>query len=182
MSGGNPAGSAQDALTLPPSIRRRLACMAYEAMLLFGVLFAATLVYSVSTSQVNAMVGRVGLVTALAVVLAAYFIGQWHRGGQTLPMRTWHIRVVDQNGFSPSLARSTARFGIASVAWVMPALALPWSMGLSKQTIWGALAVGLAYLVAYAWSANFLPGKQSLHDTICGTRLIDWRPVKKPKA
>lgn len=156
--------------------------MAYEAMLLFGVLFAATLVYSVLTSQSNAMVGRLGLIVVLTVVLAAYFIGQWHRGGQTLPMRTWHLRVVDLNGQSPSLGRSAARFGMAGAVGVVPALALPWAMGLSKQTIWGALSVGLAYLVAYAWSANFLPGKQSLHDTVCGTRLIHWRPVKKPKA
>lgn len=156
--------------------------MAYEGMLLFGVLFAATLVYSVSTKQVNAMVGRIGLIAALAVVLAAYFIGQWHRGGQTLPMRTWHLRVVDPLGQPPSLSRCALRFGVASVAWLMPALALPWAMGLSKQSLWGALGVGLAYLVAYAWCANFLPGKQSLHDTLCGTRLIDWRPAKKPKA
>jgi hypothetical protein len=38
--------------------------------------------------------------------------------------------------------------------------------------------VGLAYIVAYAWSANFLPGKQSLHDAICGTQLIHWHPAK----
>lgn len=156
--------------------------MAYEAMLLFGVLFAATLVYSVSTSQVHAMAGRTGLIVSLVVVLAAYFIGQWHRGGQTLPMRTWHIRVVDLNGHPLSLPRSAARFGVASLACVLPALVLPWAMDLSKQTMWGALAAGLAYVVAYVWSANFLPGKQSLHDTLCGTRLITWRPIRKPKA
>lgn len=156
--------------------------MAYEAMLLFGVLFAATLVYSVSTTQVNAMVGRTGLIVALALVLAAYFIGQWHRGGQTLPMRTWHIRVVDLRGQAPSLLRCAARFGLASLTQVLPALALPWAMGLSRQSLWGALGVGLAYVLAYAWSANFLPGQQSLHDTLCGTRLITWLPAKKAKA
>lgn len=157
---------------------RRLASMAYEAMLLFGVLFAATLFYSVSTTQVNAMAGRTGLILALGVVLAAYFVGQWHRGGQTLPMRTWHIRVVDLKGQSPSLARSAARFVVSGLLCVAPALALPWGMGLTRQTLWGALAAGLAYLVAYAWSANFMPGKQSLHDAICGTQLIHWQPVK----
>ena len=162
----------------PPSTRRRLACLTYEAMLLFGVLFAATLIYSVSTVQVNAMVGRTGLIVALGVVLAAYFVGQWHRGGQTLPMRTWHIRVVDLTGQSPSLARSAARFVVSGLLCVAPALALPWGMGLSRQTPWGAFAAGLAYLVAYAWSANFMPGKQSLHDAICGTQLIHWQPNK----
>jgi uncharacterized RDD family membrane protein YckC len=171
-------GFAPTDISARPSIHRRLACLAYEAMLLFGVLFAATLVYSVSTAQVNAMVGRSGLIAALGLVLAAYFVGQWHRGGQTLPMRTWHIRVVDLNGLSPSLARSAARFVTASLLYVAPALALPWAMGLSRQTLWGALAVGLAYIVAYAWSANFMPGKQSLHDAICGTQLIHWQPIK----
>lgn len=146
--------------------------------MLFGVLFAATLVYSVSTAQVNAMAGRSGLIAALGVVLAAYFVGQWHRGGQTLPMRTWHIRVVDLNGQSPSLKRSAVRFVVASLLCVTPALALPWAMGLSRQTPWGALSAGLAYIVAYTWSANFMPGKQSLHDAICGTQLIHWQPAK----
>ena len=42
--------------------------------------------------------GRHVLQAFLFVVLGIYFIWFWSHGGQTLAMKTWHIRLVDRDG------------------------------------------------------------------------------------
>jgi uncharacterized RDD family membrane protein YckC len=71
--------------------------MAYEAVLLFAVaFFAAWLFFFVSGTQ-DATSGwrRHALQLFIAAVFAAYFLWCWLRGGQTLAMKAWHIRLVD---------------------------------------------------------------------------------------
>ena len=71
--------------------------MAYEAVLLFAVaFFAAWLFFFVSGAQ-DATSGwrRHALQLFIATVFAAYFLWCWLRGGQTLAMRAWHIKLVD---------------------------------------------------------------------------------------
>ena len=71
--------------------------MAYEAVLLFAVaFFAAWLFFFVSGAQ-DATSGwrRHALQLFIATVFAAYFLWCWLRGGQTLAMKAWHIRLVD---------------------------------------------------------------------------------------
>jgi len=49
----------------------------------------------------------------LLVVLAAYFAYCWRRGGQTLAMKTWRIRVARQDGSALSPREALARFALA---------------------------------------------------------------------
>jgi uncharacterized RDD family membrane protein YckC len=96
--------------------------MAYEAVLLFGVaFFAAWLFFFVSGAQ-DATSGwrRHALQTLIVTVFAAYFLWCWLRGGQTLAMKAWHIRIVD---VTPG--RALLRLALAaallpvSIAWAV---------------------------------------------------------------
>jgi uncharacterized RDD family membrane protein YckC len=80
-----------------PSLRRRLAAMLYEAILLFAVAFLATWLFQFFAGTVDISAGwrRHALQAFLVVVFAAYFLWCWLRGGQTLAMKTWRIRLVD---------------------------------------------------------------------------------------
>ena len=163
-----------------PGVARRLACLVYEGVLLFGVLMAAALVYGVATDQRHALVGAFGLRVVLFLVLGAYFIGFWSRQGQTLAMRTWHIKLVRAtNGndlHPPSWARSAARYLLAWV-WFVPAL-----LALHLSGVKGTPAVFatlLAGVLTYALLARLHPERQFLHDALCGTRLVTWRPPLK---
>jgi len=44
------------------------------------------------------------------VVLGVYFIGLWTRAGQTLAMKTWHLRVLTNTGAPLSPRRALARY------------------------------------------------------------------------
>lgn len=160
-----------------PPLSRRLACFAYEGVLLFGIVMACGLVYGMLTQQHDARSGRTGLQTVLFVVLALYFVGFWSHGGQTLAMKTWHIRLLDRGGQPIRPLRALARYLLAWL-WFLPALLLLAGQGLheSRGLAAGALAAGV---LAYAALSRLLPERQYLHDLLCGTRLVNWRPVSK---
>ena len=76
---------------------RRLAAMLYEALLLFAVAFFAGWVFFFASGGRDATAGwlRHALQLFVLVVFAAYFLWCWLRGGQTLAMKAWRIRLVD---------------------------------------------------------------------------------------
>lgn len=162
-----------------PGLARRLACFVYEGVLLFGVVMIAGYLYSSLTQQRHALQGQLGLQLFLFVVLGIYFVGFWSRGGQTVAMRTWHIRLVTAAGAPVSQPRALARYLLAWI-WFVPALAAAALAGLnSAGAIFGLLTAGV---LAYALLAKMHPERQFWHDVVCGTRLIDWRPAAKSAA
>jgi len=174
-SGAPPVAAAAPA----PSIRRRLACMLYEAVLLFGVVMVAALAYGMLTEQRHALRGNSGLQAFLFVVLGAYFAGLWSGSGQTLAMKTWHIKLQGPDGRAPSRARAAARY-VASWLWFLPALASAHAAGL-QSVAFMAFMVALGML-AYALLARLRADRQWLHDVLCGTRLVDTRRAATPPA
>ena len=50
------------------------------------------------TQQHHALQGQTGLQVFVFVVLAIYFVTFWSRGGQTVAMRAWHVRLVTAGG------------------------------------------------------------------------------------
>src|SRR3546814_15046497 len=100
--------------SLTPSRLRRFACMMYEAVLLFGVVFLAGYLFDTLTQSRHALMLRHARQAWLFLAIGAYFILCWRRKGQTLPMKTWNIRLVDRDGRPPSFARRVAR---SLLAW-----------------------------------------------------------------
>jgi len=71
--------------------------MVYEAFLLFAVAFFAAWLFFFASGGRDATAGwlRHALQLLIAVVFAAYFLWCWLRGGQTLAMKAWGIRLVE---------------------------------------------------------------------------------------
>jgi len=160
-------------------MRRRLACMLYEAVLLFGVVMATALAYGMLTGQRHALQGSKGLQVLLFVVLAVYFAGLWSSSGQTLAMKTWHIRVQAADGRAPSRTRAAARY-VTSWLWFLPALASAQAAGIRSVAFMACMvAAGIA---AYALLARLRTDRQLPHDVLCGTWLVDTREAPSPPA
>jgi uncharacterized RDD family membrane protein YckC len=75
-----------------------------------------------------------------------YFVGQWTHGGQTLAMKTWHLRLVTRRGAAITLRQAALRYLIA--------------------------LVGLACLGAGFLWALFDRDRSFLHDRMVGTRIV----------
>ncbi len=152
----------------PASLRRRLIALVYEGVLLFGVVFVAGFALSIATQQRNGLTGHHLMAAWIGLVLGVYFVGFWHHGGQTLPMKTWRLRVVGPHGTPPSIARAALRYFIAWL-WFLPPLALHPLFGLSLPH---TLVIALVWFVL--WSASALVGRggQLPQDRLAGTRVV----------
>jgi len=166
------------AMSLPtPGVARRMAAFLYEGVLLFGVVFVAGYLYSTLTQQKHALQGQTGLQLFVFAVLAIYFVTFWSRGGQTVAMRAWHVRLVTANEAPVTPLRALARYLLAWL-WFAPALIAAHVADLhSAAQTFTLLLVGV---VAYALLAFLHPQRQFLHDALCGTRLVTWR-AKSPR-
>ena len=101
---------ADPAVQPTPPLRRRLAAMLYEGVLLFGVLMIGSLLFAIATDQRHALNGRIGFQVFLFLLLGLYFCWCWTRGGQTLALKTWHVRLIRLDGRSPGWPQAIARY------------------------------------------------------------------------
>lgn len=167
-----PAAAPSPPHLLTPSLRRRLAAFVYEGVLLFGLVMATGAVYAVATQQRHALQGRPGMMAVQFLSLAIYFIWFWTHGGQTLAMKTWHVRLVSRLGGPVAPRQALARF-MASWLWFMPAWLGAWLLDWHRSTaLYGTMG---AWVCMYACLTWLLPERQFLHDVICGTKLVDTR-------
>lgn len=166
-----------DPATLPtPGLRRRLAAMLYEGVVLFGVLMVSGLLFSTLTNQRHALQGRVELQGFLFVMLGLYFAWFWIHSGQTVAMKTWHVRVVRADGRPLGWLNALARY-VLSWLWFLPALGIAATLKVHSSGDY-TLAL-LAGVIGYAALTRLLPDRQFLHDRLCGTRLVTWRPAPR---
>ncbi|MEZ5663184.1 MAG: RDD family protein [Burkholderiaceae bacterium] len=156
---------------MAPPLPRRMACWLYEGVLLFGVVFIAGYLFSTLTQTRHALDNRHTQQAFLFVVFGIYFVWLWSKG-QTLAMKTWHIRVVDRQGNPLTQARALLRY-VLSWFWVLPPLAAGGWFGLSGAEV-SVLFVG--WVLVWAILARFHPQRQFLHDVLAGTRLVHYKP------
>jgi uncharacterized RDD family membrane protein YckC len=178
MSGLEAAGAGpadpRDAQVVAPPLLRRMAAFLYEGVLLFGVLGVTALVYGVLAHQTSGIEKRTGLIAVCFLVLGFYFIGLWTRAGQTLAMKTWHLRILTVDGLPISPRRALARY-LASYVWFLPPLALAGALKL--PTAWAIFGLVAGWIALWALAALLHPRRQFWHDALCGTALATSRPA-----
>jgi uncharacterized RDD family membrane protein YckC len=150
-----------------PSLARRMACWLYEGVLMFGVVFIAGYLFGTLSQTRNPMDNRHALQFFLFVVSGIYFVWLWSKG-QTLAMKTWHIRVVDRSGQTLTQARALLRY-VVSWLWFLPALSAiaPLKLSASESAV-----IVLGWVAVWALLSRFHPQQQFWHDALAGTRLV----------
>lgn len=124
--------------------------MIYDWLLLAAVILLATaLSTAIGLLLPSPLVRPLTQVFVLGASLM-YYGWHWTARGQTLPMRTWRIRLVDRRGSSPSWPLAFARMALATAGFLLCGITLFWALFDSRG--------------------------QFLHDRLLGTALV---PEKK---
>jgi uncharacterized RDD family membrane protein YckC len=159
-----------------PSVLRRLASMLYESLLLFAVAYLAVALFLLASRGEMAVGWMRRLEQAyLAAVFAAYFLYCWLRGGQTLAMRAWRIRLV-----APGHARvpaGTALLRLLYAAILIGAFVAAIVAAFVHRDPWLAFASLTLTGVGWGW-ALLDRDRQFLHDRLAGTRLVLVPPAR----
>ena len=135
------------ALPPAPGILRRLACGIYEVLLLAAVILIATFPFLAILGDATHGWRRHVLQLWVIAIAGAYLVAFWSRGGQTLAMKTWRIRLVRSDGGPVGPGRAAHRYFLSLL---------------------GAAAAGLGF----AW-ALVDRDRQFLHDRLAGTALVN---------
>jgi uncharacterized RDD family membrane protein YckC len=131
-----------------PGVARRLASALYDLLLTVALILIATFPFLAIFGDSTTGWRRHLLQLWVLAVVGAYYVWFWTQSGQTLPMKTWRIRLVRAADGAPVGAVQAAhRFLIA---------------------VLGALAVGLGFLWAFVDR-----DRQFLHDRLAGTALVE---------
>lgn len=125
---------------------RRLMSLFYESLLLFAIAFIASFPFHGATASDLDGWYRHAYQAYLFLVFGLYFHWCWLRGGQTLPMKTWKLRLVDASGRRPGVAQCSIRYALAWLSLVL---------------------LGAGFL----WAVFDRDG-QFLHDRLAGTRIV----------
>lgn len=131
----------------PPGIRRRIASLVYESLLLLGVWAAAFMLPHLALGMFFGVTlpGPVLLFHVFAL-FGAYFIWYWVHGGQTLAMQTWKLKLEMADGSAPALKCLLLRYAIAWPSVLCCGAGLFWAL-IDRD-------------------------RQFLHDRLAGTRIV----------
>ena len=157
------------ATDIPCPLWRRLLALVYDVLIVVAIVMVVGLLCQLATGGKLITTGAATSVPVWyqvlqGLVVAVYFISAWRRGGQTVGMRPWRMRVTTAAGTTPSLQQCAIRLLVAAAPLLL--LLLEATLGLGT-TLW-------ALLVAWAmWFAValFNRRRRTLHDLAAGTEI-----------
>ena len=133
-----------------PGLARRAACLVYDALLITAVVFIATFPALAVLGDATSGWRRHAMQLWVLGVVGAYLAWFWSRGGQTLAMKTWRIRLEGEHGGPVALPVAVRRYLFALA---------------------GTALVGAGFLWAFVDR-----DRQFLHDRLARTRLASVDP------
>lgn len=110
---------------------RNLGAIFYDCLLLAAVLFFALIpLVAVEKLFAGHLVWLYNLLGSLYLLGIAflYFAWQWRRGGQTVGMRAWRIRLVTNDGGAPGIRQCALREITAVASWLCLGLGFLWML------------------------------------------------------
>ncbi len=109
---------------VPASLIKRLAAMLYDSLLVIALWMLVGFI-GVALNDGEAAQGPF-FKSALFLITFLFFAGFWTRGGQTLGMQAWRIRIQTIDGHSISWMQALIRFFMAMVSALFAGLGYVW--------------------------------------------------------
>lgn len=126
---------------MPASLLRRIGAMIYDTLLLLAVLMLVTGAMLLVTGG-EAIRGENHPVLvwvyrlALFLAVVGFFGTFWTRGGQTLGMAAWHLRIEREDGSRLTWRDTVVRVGAALLSWAPAGLGYLWILVDRDRLAW----------------------------------------------
>ena len=91
----------------------RLAALSYDALLVIGLWFVIGIIFVAANDGEHVATHNPFLPSAMFIALFWFNTHFWRRGGQTLGMRAWRLRLVNDNKGPMTLMQCLVRFIVA---------------------------------------------------------------------
>jgi uncharacterized RDD family membrane protein YckC len=127
----------------PASLWLRLLAGIYDLLPLLGLWFLASVLALAITGGAldpHRLAHKLLVQGFVLVFSAAYFVISWTRGGQTLGMRAWRLRVVNRDGDGVRWPLALLRFGTALVSLTAAGIGLVWALFDAEKRAWHDIA------------------------------------------
>src|SRR5450432_948624 len=123
--------ASSPAAATPASLWLRLIAGIYDLLPLLGLWFAAGVLALVVTGGAldpHRLAHKLLVQALLLALTAAYFVVSWTRGGQTIGMRAWRLRVLRADGSPLGIWRALLRFFFALISLAALGLGFWWAL------------------------------------------------------
>ena len=127
---------------MPAPLWRRAAALCYDLLAIAALYMCFTLAVLAVRLGRAVPAGSIWFELCLLGIALVFFAGFWARGGQTLGMRAWRIRVVTVDGGTLTPARAALRFAAGLVALLPAGLGLWWGLLDTQRRGWHDLWTG----------------------------------------
>lgn len=147
---------------------RRFAAIVYDALAVVAIVMVVGLIAQFATG--GRLIDEKGQLLVWwyqplqGLVVGAYFLTSWVRGGQTLGMRPWRIRVTDAEGQPITWTRGFVRLVVAALPLLLLTI---YPLTSLKVALWAPVA-GWAVLLLPAWVDR---RRRAIHDMVAGTEI-----------
>ncbi|MGY6274462.1 RDD family protein [Methylomonas sp. MgM2] len=119
-----------------PGFFRRMAAVIYDALLLFAVLFFATVIALPFNSGQAFSSGQYYFSWYLFGVSYFFYTWFWTHGGQTLGLRAWKMMLVNTEGTGVNWRQATLRYFAALLSWACFGFGFFWSLFDKNRLCW----------------------------------------------
>jgi uncharacterized RDD family membrane protein YckC len=139
----NPTASTRTGA--PASLALRLLAALYDALPMLALWFVATMLALALTGgalDVQRLPDKLLVQALLLAVTGAYFVISWRRGGQTIGMRAWRLRVVSADGKPLETRQALVRFGVCLLSLAAIGLGFFWALIDAQNRTWHDIAAG----------------------------------------
>jgi len=109
-----------------PSLLKLAACFAYDSFAVIAICFAIAFLFIGLFGDSTHGSKRYFLQLSLLLGIGAYFVWCWLKSGQTLGMRTWKLKLVDQHGQLLMPVVALLRYGLACLSLMLFGLGFLW--------------------------------------------------------
>jgi uncharacterized RDD family membrane protein YckC len=152
----------------PAPAWRRFAAIVYDVLAVIAIVMVVGLLAQMATSgRLFDEHGRMltwWYQPLQGIVVGAYYVLSWVRGGQTLGMRPWRIRVTDAEGHPVRWPKALVRLLVAALPLALVLIAPVTSL---RAALW-APVIGWLVLLLPAW---FDRRRRAIHDMVAGTEI-----------